>query len=178
MKQHKPNSSHETNSMKRIKVAKITLNVGAGKDEELLKKGLKLLQKLSPVAPVKTVTKKRIPTWGLRPGLQIGGKATIRRGSDALLKRLFAARKKKIPSSCFDAQGNFSFGIPEYIDIEGMQYDPELKIMGLEVAVTLERPGFRVKRRKIQPGTVGENHLITREEAIAFVQQEFGVEVE
>ena len=166
------------NVMQNIKVKKITLNVGAGKDEELLKKGLKLLQKLSPLTPVKTVTKKRIPTWGLRPGLQIGGKVTIRKNPEVLLKRLLVARKNVLPQSCFDVQGNFSFGVPEYIDIEGMQYDPELKILGLEVAVTLERPGFRVKRRKIQPRMVGKKHMITQQEAIAFAQGQLGVEVQ
>ena len=166
----------QINAMRNIKVAKITLNVGAGKDEELLKKGLKLLQKLSPLAPVKTVTKKRIPTWGLRPGLQIGGKVTIRKNPEVLLKRLLVARKNVLPRSCFDAQGNFSFGVPEYIDIEGIQYDPELKILGLEVAVTLERPGFRVKRRKIQPHSVGKKHMITPKEAVAFAQERLGVE--
>lgn len=159
-----------TNPMRKIRVTKVTLNVGAGKNEDLLKKGLKLLGKLSPLTPVKTVTTKRIPTWGLRPGLQIGCKVTVREGADALLQRLLAAKGKTLSEKNFDTMGNFSFGIPEYIDIEGLEYDPDLKIIGLEAAVTLERPGYRVKRRKIDKRLVGKAHQVTKPEAIAFVR--------
>jgi len=168
----------KSNPMREIKIAKVTLNIGAGKNEDLLKKGLVLLQKLSPVKPVKTVTQKRIPTWSLRPGLAIGGKVTIRKGAEALLKRLLVAKENILKSSNFDQSGNFSFGIPEYIDIEGLEYDPDLKIIGLEAAVTLERPGFRIKRRKICQVKVGKSHKITKEEAVAFVKERLGVEVE
>src|SRR3989338_514840 len=159
-----------TNSMKEIRIAKVTLNVGAGKNEELLKKGLKLLQKLSPQTPVKTMAKRRIPAWGLRPGLTIGCKVTIRKEAETLLKRLLAAKGMALSTKNFDQQGNFSFGVPEYIDITGLEYDPELKIMGLEAAVTLERPGFRVKKRKLHPVPVGKKQRISKEEAIAFVK--------
>src|SRR3989338_1410523 len=165
------------NPMKKISISKLTLNIGAGKDEEMLKKGLKLLQKLSPLTPIKTVSKKRIPAWGLRPGLVIGCKVTIRKDAEKLLKRLLAAKENILSTKNFDNKGNLAFGIPEYIDIEGLEYDPELKILGLEVAVTLERPGYRVKKRKIKPGNLGKNHKVTREDAIAFVQK-MGVAVQ
>lgn len=175
-KQGKENGQPKENLMRTIRIHKITLNIGAGKNEEVLKKGLKLLQKLTPLKPVQTITKKRIPGWGLRPGLAIGCKVTVRKGCEELLKRLLAAKENVLEEKNFDSQGNFSFGIPEYIDIEGLEYDPELKIMGLEAAVTLERPGFRVKKRKVQPSKVGKAHLITKEEAITFMQN-FGTEV-
>lgn len=162
--------------MRKIRIAKITLNVGAGKNEDLLKRGLKLLHKITSINPVKTVTQKRIPGWGLRPGLAIGTKVTVRNDTEKLLRRLLAAKDNRLAVRNFDAQGNFSFGIPEYIDIEGLDYDPELKIMGLEVAVTLERSGFRVAKRKQKPTSVGKKHLITREEAIEFVRT-LGAEV-
>jgi large subunit ribosomal protein L5 len=167
----------ETNPMKNIRISKLTLNIGVGKNEDMLKKGLKLLQKLSPLAPVKTITSKRIPGWGLRPGLAIGCKVTVRKNAEELLKRLLVAKENVLSEGNFDDYGNVSFGIPEYIDIEGIEYDPELKIMGLEVAVTLERPGFRIKKRKIKPAAVGKAHLITRDDAIAFLQT-LGAEVE
>ncbi len=166
----------ELNVMRKIKVEKVTLNIGVGKDENLLKRGLKLLQKLSPLNPVKTTTQKRIPGWGLRPGLIIGCKVTVRKDAEELLKRLLAAKSNALKENNFDGKGNFSFGVPEYIDIEGLEYDPELKMMGLEVAVTLERPGYRVKKRKIQPKKIGKYHQITKEEAMAFVKG-LGVEV-
>jgi large subunit ribosomal protein L5 len=165
------------NPMKEISIAKLTLNVGAGKDEDHLKKGIKLLQKLTGVAPLKTITQKRIPGWGLRPGLVVGCKITLRTGAEEMLKRLLVAKENILSKRCFDTQGNFSFGVPEYIDIQGMEYDPELKILGLEAAVTLKRPGFRVSSRKLRPAKVGKKHAITQEEAIEFVKKKFGVEV-
>ncbi len=167
------------NVMRKIRVAKVTLNIGAGKSEEHLKKGLKLLETLgAPIKPVKTVTQKRIPGWGLRPGLAIGCMVTVRgEHAEKLLKRLLVAKTNRLPASCFDTQGSFSFGIPEYIEIEGMEYDPELKIMGLEVAVTLNRAGYRVKARKIKPTSVGLKHRVSKEEAAAFIASRFNVEV-
>ncbi len=165
------------NPMKEIKISKITLNVGAGKNEVMLNKGLKLLSKLTPVKPVKTKSNKRIPAWGLRPGLQIGAKVTVRQNAEELLKKLLIAREKQLPKKSFDTNGNFSFGIAEYIDIDGLEYDPELKIMGLEVAITLERPGFRIKKRKILNKKVGKDHLISKEDAMNFVSEKFGVKI-
>ena len=166
------------NLMKQIRVEKITLNVGAGKDDKLLKKGEILLGKLSDVKPLLTKTSKRIPGWGLRPGLAIGAKATIRDGTVELLKRLLVAKDNKLKIKNFDLNGNFSFGIAEYIDIEGLEYDPDLKILGLEVAVTLERAGFSVKKRRINPKPLGKSHKISKQEAIDFAKSALGVEVE
>jgi large subunit ribosomal protein L5 len=166
------------NPMKQIKIAKVTLNIGAGKSEDMMNRGIKLLQKLSPLNPVKTTTSKRIPGWGLRPGLAIGCKVTIRKNPEALLKRLLAAKENILLEKNFDDNGNFSFGVPEYIDIEGLEYDPELKIMGLEVAVTLERPGYRIKRRKIRSTKIGGHHGVTKQDAMNYAKQALGVEVQ
>ena len=168
---------NENNPLRTIGITKLTLNIGVGKSEDMLKKGLILLKKLSPLTPVKTISKKRIPAWGLRPGLAIGCKVTVRKDAQALLKRLLAAKENILSIKNFDNNGNFSFGVPEYIDVEGLEYDPDLKIMGLEVAVTLERPGFRVKHRRMKTAAIGAKHLITKEDAIGFVKS-LGVEVQ
>ena len=39
---------------------------------------MKLLKNMTGINPIKTVTNKRIPSWGVRPGLPIGTKITIR----------------------------------------------------------------------------------------------------
>ena len=166
----------EENPLRKIRIEKITLNVGVGKDEETMKRGLKLLKKITGIEPIKTVTKKRIPAWELRPGLQIGCKLTLRKKkAEELLRLLLKSKDNNLPEKKFDKQGNFSFGIPEYIDIPGVDYDPELKVLGLEVAVTLERPGYKVKKRKVQPRKIGKAHLITPAEAKDFMKKEFGV---
>jgi len=164
--------------MKKIRIDKVTLNLGAGKDEDRLKKGKKLLKQITGVEPVNTFTKKRIPGWGLRPGLAIGCKITLRhKKAIEILKNLLEAKDNVLSLDNFDNQGNLSFGIAEYIDIPGMKYDPEIKIMGLEVAITLERPGFRIKRRRIKKKGISKKHMIAKEESVTFMKKEFGIKI-
>ncbi len=165
------------NQMREIRIEKVTLNIGAGKSPERLEKGVRLLKNITGIAPVKTFTNKRIPTWGLRPGLPIGCKLTLRKGkAGELLQKLIAAKDSKLNPRQFDEEGNVAFGIHEYIDIPGINYDPEVGIMGLEVCITLERPGFRIKRRKIAKRRLG-HHRITKNEAIDFMKNKFNVRI-
>ena len=55
----------------------------------------------------------------------------------------------------FDETGNLSFGFAEYIDVEGIQYDPEIGVIGFNVAVTFERPGYRIKQRVYKKCKIG-----------------------
>ena len=164
------------NKHRQIKVEKITLNIGAGKSTDKLEKGLKLLEILTGKKPVKTCTNKRRAGWGLRPGLPIGCKVTVR-GAEVqdLLKQLLGAQDNKLNEKQFDNEGNIAFGIKEYIDIPGVEYNPEIGVMGLQVCITLTRPGFRIKRRRLNQNKIGRNHKITKEEAIEFMKQNFGV---
>ncbi|NPA86838.1 MAG: 50S ribosomal protein L5 [Candidatus Diapherotrites archaeon] len=171
------------NPMRAIRVEKVTLNIGVGEPGERLEKAEEVIRRVLALAgieqkPVRTKAKVRVQRWGIRPGLPIGVKVTVR-GKKAyeLLKLLFKAVENKISSRSFDPLGNFSFGIREYIDIPGMKYDPAIGIYGMDVTVTLERPGYRVKRRKRKRSKVGKRHLITKDEAIDFVKETFGVEV-
>ena len=43
--------------------------------------------------------------------------------------------------------GNFGYGITEHIDL-GVKYDPSTGIFGMDFYIQLERPGFRVARRR------------------------------
>lgn len=166
------------NPMKKIKVEKITLNIGAGKDEPKLKKGIKLITELTGKTPVQTISKKRIPNWGLRQGLPIGCKLTLRREEAvSLLKRMLKAKENTLKESQFDNMGNVAFGVPEYIDIPGAKYNPEIGIMGLEVTITLTRPGYRIKKRSLKQKKIGKHHIITKQEAINFMKEEYEVKI-
>lgn len=165
------------NSMRGIRIEKITLNIGAGKSQEKLDKGVKLIKNITSLSPVKTFTNKRIPNWGLRPGLPIGCKLTLRREkARQLLANLLKAHDNRLSGRQFDNEGNIAFGIPEYIDIPGVSYDPEIGMMGLEVCITLERPGFRVKRRKVRKSRVTGSR-IKKEDAINFMKEAFSIKV-
>jgi len=166
------------NPMREIRIEKITLNIGSGKEQTRLDKSIKLLESLTGIKPIKTFTKKRIPGWGLRPGLPIGCKLTLRKkNATEILIKLLKAVDDLLKPSQFDNNGNVAFGIPEYIDIPGAKYDPSIGIMGLEVCVTLERPGFRIKRRRLRKKSISPRHSITKEEAIKFMESKFNVKV-
>jgi len=166
------------NSMREIRIEKITLNIGAGKDQAKLEKGMLLLKNVTGVNPVKTFTNKRIPEWGLRPGLPIGCKLTLRgKKAEGVLLRLVEAKDHKLTPHQFDSEGNIAFGIHEYIDVPDVKYDPKIGVIGFEVCVTLERPGFRIKRRRIMKRKIPNKHKITKEEAMEFIKNRFKVEV-
>ena len=77
------------NQLRSIKIEKITLNIGAGKDQARLEKGVALLAAITQSTPIKTITNKRVQEWGLRPGLPIGCKLTLRKiKATQLLPRL------------------------------------------------------------------------------------------
>ncbi|HLC63465.1 MAG TPA: 50S ribosomal protein L5 [Candidatus Nanoarchaeia archaeon] len=163
--------------MRQIRVGKLTLNMGVGEPGDKLNKAFKLLEIISGEKPVRTKTERRIPTWGIRPGLQIGCKVTLRGAkAEKVLNMLLKSVENKIPESKFDAYGNLSFGIKEYIDIPGIEYRPEIGILGLEAAITLERPGFRVKS-KLKSAKLGKKHKITKQDAMEFMQEKFQVQV-
>jgi len=162
------------NPMRQIRIEKITLNIGLGSTGNV-EDAKKILQQITGKKPVVIKTKKR-STFGVPKGKEIGVKVTIRRNKEGLLQRLFDAKDNIIKKSNFDNTGNLSFGIREYIDIPEMEYDPKIGIMGLDVCVTLERPGFSIKRKKLSK-KVGKKHLISKEDAIDFIKNNFNVEI-
>ncbi len=164
--------------MRDIKLEKVTLNIGVGESGAKLDKAVKLLNTIAGQTPVRTLSKKRIPTWKIGPGLTIGSKVTLR-GEKALklLRRLLACTGNKLKPGQFDKEGNFSFGIKEYLDIPDVKYDPDIGIIGLEVAVTLQRAGFRIKRRTLKSRSIPLKHRIKKDEAMAFVRDRLGIEV-
>ena len=163
-------NKNNENIMRKIKIEKIALSVGG--IGENLEKGFKLLKILTGRNPSKMKSKKRIPTLGVRPGLEIGALVTIRKDIDNLLKKMLISidnklRKKQI------SKNNFSFGIKEYLEIPGMEYQRDIGIMGLDVTVVFKRSGRRVKLRKIKRGRFPEKQMIQKEEIIKFMEENF-----
>lgn len=161
--------------MREIKIEKITLNIGCG-TKTPIDTAATILKNVSGGKVVITKTKKR-STFNVPKNKDIGCKITLRKNTGTFLKRLLEAKENKLRMSNFDRTGNFSFGIMEYIDVPGMEYDPKLGVLGFDVCVTLERPGYRVKRKRLG-GKLGKAHLIKKEDAIEFAKEKFGVIVE
>jgi len=164
---------HE-NVMRIPKIEKVVLNVGGV--GEKLEKGVILLQKFSGKKPVKIVAKKRIPTWGVRPGLELGTKVTIR-GPEAeeLIRRALPAINNTLKEK--QIRPNFvSFGVPEYIEIPGMEYIREVGIMGFEITITFVRSGRRVNLKKVKNGKVRRQN-VTVEEIIKIMEDKFKTKI-
>ena len=150
-----------TNVMREVKIEKIILNVGG--TGEKLEKGVILLESLSGRKAVRVKATKRIPTWQVRPGLEVGTKVTIRgKAAEELLEKLLGGIKNTIKEK--QIQNNFlSFGIPEYIDIPGTEYLRDVGIMGLEVTVVFTRAGKKVEHKKIKRGKTRRQVVSMRE---------------
>ncbi len=161
------------NPMKQIKVEKIVLSIGAKAEE--LEKGFKLLKIISGRKPAKMKSKKRIPSWGVRPGLEIGTMVTIRKNSEEMLRKLLITIDNKLKKSQI-SENNFSFGIKEYIEIPDVEYQRDIGIMGFDVTVVFKRSGRRVKLKKMKRGKVPKRQRIPKEEIIKFMSENFQIE--
>ncbi len=165
--------------MREILIEKVTINIGVGSPGEALENAQKLLERITSKKAVQTKAKRRNPTWGLRRGLPIGVKVTLRgKEAESFLEKALTALRKTLKERSFDKNGNLSFGIKSYIDLPGVKYDPNIGMYGMDVAVTLMRRGYRVKKRKRAKSKIGKKHLIKKEEAIEFMKNKFNVEIE
>ena len=77
--------------------------------------------------------------------------------------------------SSFDSYGNISLGIREHIDIPGAKYNPDIGIFGMNVCISLTRPGYRIIK-KSNPKKMGKKHRVSKDEAVKFFE-DMGVEM-
>ncbi|MEM5799444.1 MAG: 50S ribosomal protein L5 [Candidatus Aenigmatarchaeota archaeon] len=163
------------NPMRKVRLEKVTLNIGTTTDKDKLERALKLLEKLTGRKPIVTKTHKR-NTFGIAKGRPIGAKITLR-GEEAeeMLKKILKGVDNILKIKQIN-DGNFSIGVKEYIDLPGVNYDPDIGVLGFDCTVTLERPGYRIKRRKLRKTKIGKKHLITKEETIEWIKS-LGVNV-
>jgi large subunit ribosomal protein L5 len=172
--------AEDANSMRGILIEKVTVNIGVGAPGEKLEQAKGLLERLADGRkPVETHARRRDPVFKLRKGLPIGTKVTLR-GEDArtFLDKALSAKRRVLRESNFDRQGNFAFGIHEYIDFPGAKYDPGIAMFGFDICVSLSRKGRRVMLRRMRPASVGKHHRVSREEAMEFAKSSLKVKIE
>ena len=164
----------QNNKMREIEIEKVVLNCGAVADK--LEKSIKLLELISGKKVKEVASVKRIPTFGVRPGLKTGCMVTLR-GEDKLelLKRLLEAidnnlKKKQVK------ENSFSFGIKEYLEIPGIEYQRDIGILGLEVTVVFKRKGKRISLKKAKKGRLPKRQQVPKEEIIKFLQSKLNIE--
>jgi large subunit ribosomal protein L5 len=164
--------------MEQVRVAKATVNIGVGESGERLARAEKLLETITNQKPVRTFSKVTNPEFGIRKRQPIACKVTLRgRKAHETVKLILTGLDKNIKTSQFDRQGNLSFGIEEHIDIPGMRYDPEIGIFGMNVNITFEKPGYRIKRRKIQRKHIPHKHQVTSQETRDYMQEKFQIKI-
>ncbi|HYB93070.1 MAG TPA: 50S ribosomal protein L5 [archaeon] len=164
--------------MVKPRVEKVTVNMAVGKAGEPLERAVKVLQQITGQVPSRRKANKTIRDFGIRQGEPMACIVTLR-GQIALefLKKALQAVGNKLSQSRFDQYGNFSFGIREHIEIPGTKYIPELGIFGMNICVTMSRPGQRVSIRRRRTGKIGTSHRLTRGESIQFIKDLFGTEI-
>ncbi|MBM3233161.1 50S ribosomal protein L5 [Candidatus Pacearchaeota archaeon] len=169
--QEKSPRADSENIMRQVRVEKVLLSCGATGDN--LTKAKKLLDLISQRNAQIIASNKRIPDFGVRPGLEVGTRVTLR-GEEAisLLRRLLGAidnvlKKKQI------SPNHFSFGIHEYIEIPGIEYQRDIGIRGLNVTIVFSRPGVRIANKKRKSGNLPRRQNVTPQEIIKFMEDNF-----
>jgi len=159
------------NKMREIKIEKVLISCGATGDN--LEKARKLLELISGMKAQIIASTKRIPDFSVRPGLEVGTRVTMRgKKTIDILNKLLAAKNNTLKTKQI-SDNHFSFGIHEYIEIPGIEYQREIGIRGLNVTVDFIRPGVRVKRKKIKSGKLPKKQRVTKEEIIKYMEEVF-----
>jgi large subunit ribosomal protein L5 len=125
------------------KLEKAVVNIGAGraiKDPKLLDVMIETMRRITGQAPVKTKVKKAISGFGIRKGLVVGLKVTLRgtrmfeflnKLINVVLPRVRDFRGLSL--SGFDGKGNYTVGFREHTVFPEVRSGEIEKIHGLEV---------------------------------------------
>ena len=166
------------NAMREVRIDKVVVNIGVGEAGERLVKAQKVLEMVTGHKSVQTTSRTINRDFGIRKGMPLGCKVTLR-GEDAeeFLKKALPIREMRVPEYSFDKEGNMSFGISDYTDFEGMKYDPEIGIYGMDINVVLRRAGNRITKRALLKRSIPKSHRVARDEAIQYMKDNFNVKV-
>ncbi|MFW6003677.1 MAG: 50S ribosomal protein L5 [Halanaeroarchaeum sp.] len=162
--------------MREPRVEKVVVHMGVGQGGVDLQNAEEILEEITGQESVRTLAKRTEPEFGIREGDPIGAKVTLRHeDAEDFLDRALATTS--LSRSQFDQTGNVSFGIEEHTDFPSQEYDPTVGIYGLDVTVNLVRPGYRVAKRDAVTRQIPSKHRLTPEDAIAYLESQYDVEV-
>jgi len=170
-------AEREFHPMREPRIEKVVVHMGVGQGGRDLGNAEEILEDVTGAESVRTSAKRTVQAFGIRQGDPIGTKVTLR-GDDAEEFLATALPLTEISASQFDEAGNVSFGIDEHTAFPSQEYDPETGIYGLDVTVTLVRPGYRVAKRDQVTRSIPDKHRMTAEDAITFLETEFDVEID
>lgn len=166
------------NPMMEPRIDKVVIHIGVGESGQRLANAETILEEITSFSPVRSFAKKTLPGFGIKKDEPIGCKLTFRgKEAEEFLEVALKAAGNALRDSQFDDSGGFSFGIEEHTDFPGMKYEPEIGIFGMDVAVSIKRPGYRVARRRVSRRKIPARHKIPMEEAIDYIRNRFGIDI-
>jgi len=168
--------SGEFHDMREPRVEKVVVHMGVGQGGRELANAEEILGEVAGQQPVRTQAQETLGEFDIREGDPIGAKVTLR---DEAAEEFLATALElvEVSKSQFDDTGNFSFGVEEHTDFPSQEYDPNIGIYGLDVTVNLVRPGYRVAKRDKASRQIPSSHRLDVDDAVAFVEETFDVEV-
>src|SRR6056297_1878647 len=169
-------SSADFHEMREPRIEKVVVHMGIGQGGRELGNAEDIIEEITEQQSVRTTAKETVGEFGIRQGDPIGTKVTLR-GDDAEEFLQTALPIVELDAKQFDDTGNFSFGVEEHTDFPSQEYDPNIGIYGLDVTVNLVRPGYRVAKRDKASRSIPSNHRLDPDDAVAFVESTFDVEV-
>ena len=164
--------------MRDICIDKVVVHMGVGESGEKLVKAENIMKTITGQLPIRSIAKKTQPAFSIRKGAPIGCKVTLRgKSAREFFRTAVTILNRIVYESQFDKTGNISFGLEEHTDFPGMSYDPQIGIFGMDVNVVLERRGIRITRRRTAQKKLPSRQRVSKQDAIAFLKQEYQVEV-
>jgi len=127
------------------RLKKVVVNMGLGssiKDSKIMDEAVKELAIISGQKPIITRAKKSISNFGVRKGMPVGCKVTLRneRMYDFLDKFINVAIARirdfrGVPSDSFDGRGNYTIGIKEQLIFPEIDFDQAANTLGMNVTI-------------------------------------------
>jgi len=133
------------NKLQVPRLEKVVVNVGLGEatqDVKLLDAAQQEIAMITGQKPIVTRAKKAIANFKIRRGSAIGCKVTLRRAMMyEFLDRLISIAIPRIrdfrglPTTSFDKQGNYSFGLTEVLIFPEIDMDKVMKTHGMDITI-------------------------------------------